>query len=131
MIKLSKTWDYALKSVCYIADKEWLVHIKDISIDQWISEAMLRRIIADLERSHILETTKGRNGGVQLAKQPHQISIYDILEAVGEELGLTDCTKDIYCEKQSECYTTDALGNLQRGFHSLLKLNTLDKIIKK
>jgi Rrf2 family nitric oxide-sensitive transcriptional repressor len=131
MIKLSKTGDYALKAICYIADKQELVHIKDISIDQDISEALLRRIIANLEKAHILQTTKGRNGGVALAKKPYQISVYDILEAVGEELGLTDCTKDIYCDKKSDCYTTDVMGNLQRGFNSLLKLNTLDKIIKK
>lgn len=131
MIKLSKTWDYALKAVCFVADKQELVHIKDIADGQDISEALLRRIIADLEKASIVETLKGRNGGVQLAKKPHQISVYDILEAVGEELGLTDCTRDLYCEKRNECYTTDVMGNLQRGFNSLLKMNTLDKIIKK
>lgn len=131
MIKLSKTWDYALKAVCFVADKQELVHIKDIADGQGISEALLRRIIADLEKASIVETLKGRNGGVQLAKKLHQISVYDILEAVGEEFGLTDCTRDLYCEKRNECYTTDVMGNLQRGFNSLLKMNTLDKIIKK
>jgi len=82
MIKLSKTGDYALKAICYIADKKELVHIKDISLDQDISEALLRRIVADLEKAHIIETIKGRNGGVRLAKAPYQVSVYDILEAV-------------------------------------------------
>ena len=46
-------------------------------------------------------------------------------------MGIADCTKDIYCEKKQGCYTTDVLGNLQRGFHSLLKMQTIEKILKK
>lgn len=44
-----------------------------------------------------------------LASDASQISLYDIFLAVGEEIGITDCTKDIYCEKKSDCYTTDVL----------------------
>ena len=131
MIKLSQTWDDALKAVCYIADRDYLVQIKDIVEHEGMSEACLRRIIADLSTGWILETKQWRNGWVQLAKPANQISIYDIFAAVGEEMGITDCTKDIYCEKKSNCYTTDVLGNLQKGFNTLLKINTLDKIIKK
>ncbi len=132
MIKLSKTWDYALKATTYIADKSpRLVQIKEISTDQDISESHLRLIIADLNNGGILKTIRGRNGGVQLAKDPSKITVFDILQAVREELGITDCTKDIYCEKKSDCYTTDTLGNLQKGFNALLKMHTLDKIVKK
>lgn len=132
MIKLSKTWDYALKAICYIADKSpELVQIKDISTNQGISESHLRIIVADLNNAWILETLRWRYGWVRLAKEPSQITVFSILQAVWEELGITDCTKDIYCEKQTECYTTDVLWNLQKGFNTLLKIHTLDKIIKK
>ncbi len=131
MIKLSQTWDDALKALCYIADRGDLVQIKDIVAHEWMSETCLRRIIPDLHKAGILIAKQGRWGGVMLAVDPHQISLYDIFLAVGEEIGLTDCTKDIYCEKKDDCYTTDVLWNLQRGFNSLLKMQTLDKIIKK
>ena len=131
MIKLSQTWDDALKAVCYVADKGGLVQIRDIALHEGMSETCLRRIIADLNTGGILETKQGRNGGVQLAKSPNQISVFDIFLAVGEEMGITDCTKWSFCEKQDDCYTTDVLWNLQKGFNSLLKMNTLDKIIKK
>ena len=132
MIKLSKTWDYALKAICYIADKSpELVQIKDIANSQNISESHLRLVIADLNNSGILKTVRWRYGWVKLVKDPATISVFDILLAVWEELGITDCTKDIYCEKKTDCYTTDVLWNLQKGFNSLLKIHTLDKIIKK
>ncbi len=131
MIKLSQTWDDALKALCYIADSWDLVHIKDIVDSQGMSETCLRRIIPDLHKAGILIAKPGRGWGVMLGMDPSQISLYDVFLAVGEEIGITDCTKDLYCEKKDDCYTTDVLGNLQRGFNSLLKMQTLDKIIKK
>lgn len=131
MIKLSQTWDDALKALCYIADRGEMVQIREIVGSQGMSETCLRRIIPDLHKAGILIAKQGRWGGVMLGMEANQISLYDIFLAVGEEIGLTDCTKDIYCEKKSDCYTTDVLWNLQRGFNSLLKMQTLDKIIKK
>jgi Rrf2 family protein len=131
MIKLSQTWDDALKALCYIADRWELVHIKDIVAHEGMSETCLRQIIPQLHKAWILIAKQGRWGGVMLAMNTNHISVYDILLAVWEELGLTDCTKDIYCEKKDDCYTTDVLWNLQRGFNSLLKMQTLDKILKK
>ena len=132
MIKLSQNGDDALKAICYIADKyPESVQIKDISLSQWMSESCLRLIIPELRKAGIIETKQGRNGGLTLAKESTRISLYDIFVAINEEIGITDCTKGIECERQSNCYTTDVLGNLQRGFHSLLKMQTIDKIIKK
>ncbi len=131
MIRLSQTWDDALKALCYIADRNELVQIHDIVISQWMSETCLRRIIPSLHKAWILTSKQWRWWWVMLAKSSDKISLYDIFVAVWEEVGITDCTKDIYCEKKSNCYTTDILWNLQRWFNSLLKMQTLDKIIKK
>ena len=131
MIKLSQTWDDALKALCYIADRWDMVQIKDIVSSQWMSETCLRRIVPDLHRAGIILSKQWRWWWVILAMEASQISLYDIFLAVGEEIGITNCTKDIYCEKKNHCYTTDVLWNLQRGFNSLLKMQTLDKIVKK
>lgn len=131
MIKLSQTWDDALKALCYIADRGDMVQIKDIVASQGMSETCLRRIIPDLHKAGILISKQWRGGGVTLGMDASQISLYDIFLAVWEEIGITECTRDEYCEKKDDCYTTDALGQLQRWINSLLKMQTLDKIIKK
>lgn len=130
MIKLSKKWFYALKAVIYIAKSEDLAHITDISESEEISLGMLRRIVANLEKSWVLETIKWRNWGIKLWKKTHQISVFDILEASWEELGITDCTKWLECDNQNNCSTEVLLGWLQKGFNTLLHIYTLDKIIK-
>jgi Rrf2 family nitric oxide-sensitive transcriptional repressor len=131
MIKLSKKWSYAIKSVIYIAEKHpKLQKIQDISESLNISESLLRRIIAELDKSWIIITTKGRDGWVTLGMDLKDISVYDILNSVWEELWVSDCTKWLICENSENCSTTDLFWNLQKSFNGILKLQTLDKIIK-
>ena len=131
MIKLSKKWSYAIKAVIFIAEKNpEITKIQDISRELEISESLLRRIIAELEKSAILITIKWRNWWVQLGLELDQISVYDILNSVGEELWISDCTKWIFCENSENCSTTNLFWNLQKSINWILKLQTLDKIIK-
>lgn len=132
MIKLSKKWWYALKAIIYIAERDnELTKIIDISGDLNISESLLRRIISELEKSWILITTKWRTGWVNLWMEVEDISVYDILNSIWEELWISDCTKWLYCGNINDCKTTNLLWNLQKTFNGILKLQTIDKIIKK
>ena len=132
MIKLSKKWDYALKAVIYIAEKNpELLKIQDISSELNISESLLRRIISELQKSEIIETIKWRNWWIKIWKELSKISVFDILFSIWEELWLTDCTKWLSCENINNCNTTHLLWNLQKSFNWILKLQTLDKIMKK
>lgn len=131
MLKISKKWWYALKSVLYIAENhQKLLKISDLSNDLDISESLLRRIISDLEKSWVVITVKGRIWWVKLWKDFKDISIYDILYSVWEELWITDCTRWLFCENIDNCSTTTLFSNLQKSFNAILKLQTLDKIIK-
>lgn len=129
MIKLSKKWAYALKAVIYIWSQDKLLKISDISKDQDISETLLRRIIADLEKSSILKTIKWRWWWVCLWRDLKKISIYDILFSAWEELWISDCTKWQICNNKQNCNSTDVLWFIQKWFNSILKLYTLEKIL--
>ncbi len=132
MIQLSKKWGYALKAILYIAEKSpKILKIKDISLDLNISESLLRRIIASLEKWDLIETIKGRTWGVLLKKELKEVSIYDILKFSWEKLWITTCTSWLDCSNKETCNTTIVLWNLQKSFNSILKLYTLDKIINK
>ena len=132
MLKLSKKWNYALKTIIYLANSgnNSFLKIATISKDLNISESLLRRIISELEKSGIVKTAKGRNWWIQIWKNFSEISVFDVLLAVDEELGITDCTKWFFCENQQNCDTTTVYKNLQKWFNWILKLYTLDKIAK-
>lgn len=125
MIRLSQKWFYTLSALVFIAWQDRLVKIKDIVIEQNMSESLLRRIIADLEKEGIIESFRGRNGGIKLAKSPEHITLFSIFKAVGEEIGIRDCTKWIICNKKNQCQTAPIFFRLQKGFNSLLQIYTL------
>lgn len=130
MIKLSNKWDYAIKAMVYLWKNNLdLIKIWTISTDLNISESLLRRIIANLEKSDIIESVKGRNGWIRLWKDLNKISIYDILLSVWEELWVSDCAKWILCNNHKKCSTSVVYTTMQKWFEWVLKLYTLDKII--
>ena len=131
MINLSKTGSYALKSVIHLANHtDKLFTIKEISKDLEISEALLRRIIANLESKNIIKSIKWRNWWVKLALPIEKISVYDVLNASWENMNISDCTWGLKCSNFDKCSTTKVLNNIQKWFNTLLKMQTLDKIIK-
>lgn len=131
MLKISKKGWYALKATLYIAENNTnLIKITDLSNTLNISESLLRRIISDLDKSWILMTIKGRIWWVKLGMDIKDISTYDILNSVWEELWIANCTKWLMCENFEKCSTTELFWNLQKSFNWILKLQTLDKIIK-
>ena len=131
MLKLSQKWDDALNAICYIAEHHpKIVQIRDIAQHHKLHEWCLRLIIHDLAKGGIVITKQGRNWGIFLAKKIHTISLYDVFFAIHEELAIVDCTRGLNCEKQQYCYNSRVLWNLEKVVHSLLKMQTLDKIIK-
>jgi Rrf2 family iron-sulfur cluster assembly transcriptional regulator len=69
-----------------------------------IGPAYLTKILQSLTQNGILTSTKGTNGGVQLRKDAHEISMKDIVDIFdGNDLfetcalGIPTCTKETPC----------------------------------
>ncbi len=131
MINLSKKGSYSLKAVVFVAKKWTKTNIEEISLVQNIPKSILRRIIADLEKAWIVKTLKWRNWWIILWREINKISLFDIFVASKEKLWISNCTKWDFCDNINFCDTSNILINLQKWFDSLLKLYSLDRIIKK
>src|SRR5215468_5301556 len=83
-MKLTRASSYALHAVAYMAaqkhDKPVASH--HIARERGIPERFLLKVLKPLVSARVLLSIKGPNGGYRLAKQPNQISMLDILEAV-------------------------------------------------
>lgn len=58
--------------------------VSAISERQRLPAPYLEKLLIELRRSHIVTSVRGAHGGYRLAKAPAQISLGQILEAVGE-----------------------------------------------
>jgi Rrf2 family transcriptional regulator, iron-sulfur cluster assembly transcription factor len=60
--------------------------VSAIAARQYLPIAYLEKLLIELRRAGLVKSTRGVYGGYQLAKKPTQISLNDILVAVGESI---------------------------------------------
>jgi Rrf2 family protein len=99
---LSKTSEYALRSVIYIAmqsDADHKIGIKEIARELELPLHFTGKILQDLVRKGVIASVKGPNGGFYLDHDPADMTIMDVVRVVdGMEafkrcgLGLKNCS---------------------------------------
>ena len=87
---LSNTSKYAIRAVIYLAinaTNNKRIGIKKIADSLDIPSPFLGKILQVLVRRKFLSSTKGPHGGFGLGKDPHKITLYDIvIEMDGDDL---------------------------------------------
>ena len=95
-MKLSTRSRYGVRLMIALAaaggDKS--VFLKDIAASEDISEKYLSLIVIPLRAAGLIRSIRGARGGYVLAREPKDISLCDIVEAVEGETCLVNCVKD-------------------------------------
>jgi Rrf2 family protein len=58
--------------------------VNDIALRQALPAPYLEKLLIELRKAKIVRSVRGAQGGYQLARSPAQISLGQILEAIGE-----------------------------------------------
>lgn len=117
MMKLSTRSRYGVRMMIALAAAggDNSVFLKDIAASEDISEKYLSLIVIPLRAAGLLRSIRGARGGYALAREPKDISLRDIIEAVDGETCLVNCVKNPdMCKRASICPTRDTwteLGN--------------------
>lgn len=93
MFRVNRQTDYAIRVVLALAKEPAGTRISSSEIGRTmlIPAAFLSRIVAQLAQAGILRTFPGRDGGLELARPPHEISLRDIVELIEGPLLLSEC----------------------------------------
>ena len=101
-----KEYDYAIRICAYLAGSGDNSHftIQELSSVLLISKPFATKIIYQLKKSKILNTTRGKKGGISLAINSANLSFYKIFEAMGLVRSVSDCVKDEnFCPLPAPC----------------------------
>ncbi|MFD0051920.1 Rrf2 family transcriptional regulator [Actinomycetes bacterium NPDC127524] len=92
-MRLTNYSDYSIRVLIYLATNQnhKLVNIKEIAEVYGISKNHLMKIIYNLGKLGYIETIRGRNGGIRLAKSPAEINIGEIIRKTEEDFYLVEC----------------------------------------
>jgi len=67
------------------------VSIKEIAAEQQFSDAYLEQLFASLKKAGLVRSLRGARGGYQLAKEPDQISVGEIIDALEGPIEFSAC----------------------------------------
>jgi len=87
---------YAVMAIIEIADNPLgePISLALISQKQEISLSYLEQIFACLKKAEIVKSIKGPGGGYVLGKPRHEITVAEIIRAIGESIKMTRCGSD-------------------------------------
>jgi Rrf2 family transcriptional regulator, iron-sulfur cluster assembly transcription factor len=87
-MKLTTRGHYSVKALLDLSlhPRDAPISVKAIAKRQDIPAPYLEKLLIEMRRAGLVKSIRGSIGGYQLAKEPAQISVGQILEAVGESL---------------------------------------------
>ena len=134
-MKISTKGRYALRMLLDLAEHsiDGFIPLKDIAQRQGISKKYLEQIVPILNKSDILKTNRGFQGGYMLAKSPDQYTVGEILRLTEGSLSPVACLDQtpIECEKSSECPTLPIWQGLNKVINDYLNSITLQSVLDK
>lgn len=132
-MRLTVYTDYALRLLMYLAVKqEGLATIAEVAERYDISKNHLTKVAYQLGAAGYVETVRGRNGGLRLAKAPASIGLGEIVRRTEPDMALVPCFKpvDAPCAIRSCCVLKRALEKARLAFLEVLDGYTLGDLVK-
>jgi len=131
MLRINRKTDYAVRVVLALAKRPPGTRLStdDIQAEMLLPRPFLQRIVAELARLGLVETTPGPNGGLELARAPEEISLRDVIEGLDGPLMLSDCLCEPgYCPLGASCPVRVQVGKIQRMLLRELEGTTFAKL---
>jgi Rrf2 family iron-sulfur cluster assembly transcriptional regulator len=132
-MRLSTKGRYAVTAMMDLAihHAEGAVTLADISEAQGISLSYLEQLFARLRKQGLVEGIRGPGGGYQLSRPPEDISVADVIDAIGEGVDVTLCGGRTDCQDGERCLTHELWQQLGGRIHDFLASVTLASFLER
>jgi Rrf2 family iron-sulfur cluster assembly transcriptional regulator len=113
-MKLTTKGRYAVTAMLDLAlhYDQGAVTLADIAKRQGISLSYLEQLFAKLRRNGLVDSVRGPGGGYNLASDPAEISVADIVIAINENIDARRCAGKANCDGDDRCLTHELWESL-------------------
>ncbi len=135
-MRISTKGRYALRMLVDLAEHRdnGFTALKDIAKRQNVSKKYLEQIVPVFNKSDILQTNRGFQGGYRLAIAPDKCTVGEVIRLTEGTLSPLACIDDddeIRCDRSGDCATLFVWQGLKKVVTDYLDSITLQDIIDK
>lgn len=132
-MRLTLYTDYSLRVLLYLASREEeTVTITELADFYKISRNHLVKVVHNLGLNGYILTTRGRHGGIKLARTAKDIALGEVVRSTEPDFDLLECFNPAtdQCVITRSCSLKSVLFNARTGFLDVLDKYTLADIAK-
>jgi len=121
-MRLTRQSNYAIRALIYCAvNAPGLSRVADIACAHGISELFLFKLIKPLVDAGLIETVRGRHGGIRLGRPAGQITLLDTIRLTEENFAMAECfEEEVNCPLVDNCDVNAALHEALGAFFNVL-----------
>ncbi len=133
-MRLTQWTDYTLRVLMYCAaceTREQPVTITEIARNYGISRSHLTKIVQELGIQKLLDTTRGRGGGMRLSRPTHLINLGVVVRASETDFNMVECFDPVQnqCRLTPYCGLKGVLRQATENYFSVLDKVTLADLV--
>jgi Rrf2 family protein len=117
---ISQTAEYALRAIVYLADQGKARTTHKIAAATLVPASYLSKVMQALSRARVVRSQRGLHGGFTLAKEPDELSVWDVIEAVDPIQRIRTCPLGLKAHGAKLCplhrRLDDALALVESAF---------------
>jgi Rrf2 family transcriptional regulator, nitric oxide-sensitive transcriptional repressor len=134
-MRLTSFTDYTLRVLMFLGthnDENRLATIGEIAAAYGVSENHLTKIVHHLSRHGYVITTRGKGGGMRLARPPETIRVGEVVRNTEPDLAVVECFQpgNLNCPITAVCTLRNVLGSALDGFLDVLDRHTLADLLQ-
>ncbi len=133
-MRLTAYTDYTLRTLIYLAiHRDRLVTIQEVAELHSISKNHLTKVVHQLGMSNMVETVRGRNGGLKLNMEPAEINIGEVVRATETDFFMAECFDGASntCVYSLGCHLKGVLNRATSAYLAVLDDVSLEDLISK
>ena len=129
---ISRECDYAIRMVRALSDMQ-VKPVRQLCEEETVPIPYAYKILKRLDIAGIVKSHRGPSGGYSLAKETSQLTMYDVVVSVCDELLINECIRDGYqCPNNSDsglCKVHTEMRRLQTLVFEGLKEKPFNKLL--
>jgi Rrf2 family protein len=136
VLKISQKLEYAIRAMIELTlrkDEGVLVPAREIADAQQIPLRFLEQQLGALHKAGLVESFRGAGGGCRLAKEPAEIRVSDVADAIEGQLFPMFCLEpsDHTCFADSRCGLQGFWGDVARAIQRVFEETTVADLARR